>query len=345
MSEVFVHGLGAVSPAGWNLPALSQAIQRGKPIATKDLARPGREMPHRVRRVPKPPEHQVFLAHPRMRRASPITRFMVSAALEALAENAALVKSQSLRLGIVCCVMSGCVNYSRRFYDETLRDPQTASPLVFPETVFNAPSSHLAALLGSTAINYTLVGDPGVFLQGVALGANWLHTESIDACLVVGAEELDWLTVDAFRLFTKRLTLSEGAGAIHLQRRKADSTGVTLQSVTAPRLFTSTQSRTEAAAAVRKELPSGSPEHLLCDSTQGVNRLDQAELKTWTDWPGPRLSPKTVLGEGLMAAAAWQTVLAAHAVQQKLHPAAHVSVVGCNQQAIGACFTNGKSRS
>ena len=70
--------------------------------------------------------------------------------------------------------MSGSVNYSRRFYDETLKDPATASPLVFPETVFNAPASHLAALLGTTAINYTLVGDPGTFLQGIALAADWL---------------------------------------------------------------------------------------------------------------------------------------------------------------------------
>ncbi len=60
--------------------------------------------------------------------------------------------------------------YSRRFYEEVLRDPATASPLIFPETVFNAPASHLAAFLGTTAINYTLVGDEGTFLAGTRAG-------------------------------------------------------------------------------------------------------------------------------------------------------------------------------
>ena len=72
--------------------------------------------------------------------------------------------------------MSGCVNYSRRFYDEVLQDPATASPLIFPETVFNAPASHLAGYFASTAMDYTLVGDPCSFLQGTALAADWLET-------------------------------------------------------------------------------------------------------------------------------------------------------------------------
>ena len=59
------------------------------------------------------------------------------------------VQSGALRLGIVACTMAGSVAYSRRFYEEVLREPATASPLVFPETVFNAPASHLAAYLGT----------------------------------------------------------------------------------------------------------------------------------------------------------------------------------------------------
>ena len=86
-------------------------------------------------------------------------------------------------LGIIVCVLSGCVNYSRRFYDETLKDPGTASPLVFPETVFNAPASHISAFLGSMAVNYTLVGDAGTFLQGLATGANWLIEGKVSECL------------------------------------------------------------------------------------------------------------------------------------------------------------------
>ena len=139
MSEVFVHGLGAVTPAGWGLEALSKAMRRGEPIPVKEQARPGRDSSHQVRRVPKARETQLFMTHPRMRRTSPITRFAVGAALEALGEDITPIKEGKLRLEIVSCVMSGCVNYSRRFYDETLRDPMTASPLVFPRQFLMRP--------------------------------------------------------------------------------------------------------------------------------------------------------------------------------------------------------------
>src|SRR6185503_20309209 len=84
------------------------------------------------------------------------------------------------------------------------------------------------------------------------------------------------------------------------------------------------------------EMPAGKPEQLLCDGTQGMQNPDSAEQEAWGDWPGSRLSPKRVLGEGLAAASAWQCVAALDALRQGQHPAALVSVVGCNQQAIGA---------
>jgi hypothetical protein len=234
--------------------------------------------------------------------------------------------------------MSGCVQYSRRFYDEVLRDPPSASPLVFPETVFNAPSSHLATLLGTPAINYTLVGDPGTYLQGLALGADWLRRERVDGCLVVGAEEIDWATADSFRMFSRRLILSEGAGAVYLRRAESTSR-VRLHSITDSHLFLQTQTRAKATTRMRAEMPVGDSQQLLCDGTQNVPRFDADETAAWQDWPGARLAPKGILGEGLMAAAAWQCVAALDALQEGRFAAATVSIVGCNQQAIGAHFS------
>jgi hypothetical protein len=235
--------------------------------------------------------------------------------------------------------MSGCVNYSRRFYDEVLHEPSTASPLVFPETVFNAPSSHLAALLGTNAINYTLVGDPGTFVQGLALGAQWLSGGLVDGCLVVGSEEMDWLTADAFRLFTRRLVLSEGAGALYLRSDARAGQGVELAAITDSHLFWDRAGRVKAAKMVAKQLGSTSAD-ALCDGLQDVTRLDEPDATAWAGWCGARLSPKKVLGEGLMAAAGWQCVLASAAVQRGEGREALVSVVGCNQQAIGARFNS-----
>src|SRR5437867_6526528 len=183
--KIFIQGIGAVSPAGWGVLPLREALAKGEPLPAKELARPGSTRSLRVRPVPPPSPRPNFLAHARLRRTSPITQYAVAAALEALGDDAARVSRGSLKLGIIICVMTGCVNYSRRFYDETLKDPATASPLIFPETVFNAPASHLAALLGTREISYTLVGDPGTFLQGLALGAKLLTQDELDCCLVV----------------------------------------------------------------------------------------------------------------------------------------------------------------
>jgi 3-oxoacyl-(acyl-carrier-protein) synthase len=230
--------------------------------------------------------------------------------------------------------MSGCVNYSRRFYHEVLENPAAASPLLFPETVFNAPGSHLASVLGNILLNYTLVGDPGAFLQGLALGATWVTDGRVDGCLIVGAEEADWVTAQSFCMFDKGFVLAEGAGAIYLRKPRQESE-VALAAVTDSHLFFSIDSRVTAARAMRAQLPSA---ELLVDGAQGLKRSDCAEVDAWRDWTGARISPKRALGEGLMAASPWQCVAAIDALQQGRHSSAVVSVVGCNQQAIGAHF-------
>ena len=326
MSRIFVHGLGAVSPAGWGVPALSAALKNGEPLPAQNISRPGWEKPLRLRAVPAPSTTPSFLAHPRLRRSSAITQYTVAAACEAIGEEVERVQIGELRLGIVVCLMPGCVTYSRRFYEEVLKDPATASPLIFPETVFNAPASHLSAFLNSTAINYSLVGDNGTFLQGVALAAGWLERGHADACVVVGAEETDWITADAVRMFRRGLTCGGGAGSLYL--KKDDGAAIELTAVTDSFLFTKEQTRAEAACKMSAQLPALAANELLCDN----------EEATEASGGGSRLAPKTVLGESFVALAAWQCVAACDLIRQKQFSAANVSVVGANQQAIGARF-------
>nr|UXE45809.1 hypothetical protein Hi04_10k_c5218_00022 [uncultured bacterium] len=295
---------------------------------------------HTVRAVPPPKPRPGFSTHARFRRASPIAQYGMAAALEALGTRTANYTSGSLRLGIIFAAMCGCVNYSNRFYAELLKNPATASPLVFPETVFNSPASHIAALLEAKSANYTLVGDSGVYLQAIALGATWLLEKRVDGCLVVGAEELDWLLSDALYHFSKNAIVAEGAGALYLERDNkqiSDQPPVLLQQITTPFLFCRMQPRSEAARRARSEL-GAPPGCLLIDSILGVDRIDNAEAAAWADWSGPRVSPKSILGEAFAASAAWQCVAAVDALNQGAYSTASVSVVGNNQQAIGARF-------
>jgi 3-oxoacyl-[acyl-carrier-protein] synthase II len=311
---IFVHGLGAVSPAGWGVAALRNALKKNLPIPAQTIARPGWEKTLQVRSVPQPISRPAFFTHPRLRRANSLTQFVVAAALEALGEDVSKIQAGEMRLGIVVCLMAGCVNYSRRFFEEVLRDPATASPLIFPETVFNAPASHLAAFLGVNAAGYTLVGDDGTFLQGLALAAQWLGDDKMDACVVIGAEESDWIVADAMKLFERDSIHGAGAGAVLLKKNPGGAFAE-LSAVTDSFPFTQLQSRADAARKMRAQLPESAPDELL-----GGNEI------------------KKIFGEAFVASAAWQCVAACDNIRQNNFPAANVGVVGVNQQAIGARF-------
>jgi hypothetical protein len=311
---IFVHGFGAVSPAGWGVAALRDALEKNLPIPTQTLVRPGWEKTLQVRSVPPPVSIPVFFAHPRLRRANSIAQYTVAAALEALGGDVAKIQAGELRLGIVVCVMAGSVNYSRRFYEEVLREPALASPLMFPETVFNAPASHLAAFLGSNAASYTLVGDDGTFLQGLALAAQWLADDKMDECVVVGAEETDWIVADALKLFQRDAIHGAGAGAVLLKKNSGGALAE-LSAVTDSFPFTQTQNRIEAARKMRAQLSESVPDELSCGG----------EIKK-------------ILGEAFVASAAWQCVVACDNIRRNNFPAANVGVIGANQQAIGARF-------
>ena len=337
MSRVFVSGLGSVSPAGWTVQALRDALAGNEPLPVQPLTRPGWQRPLKMRPVPNPAVRPPFLAHPRLRRTSPITHYAAAAALEAV-KSVQNSHDARPRIGIIVCLQSGCVQFSFRFFEETLQDAATASPLLFPETVFAAPASHVAALLENTPLVCTLAGDPSSYAQGLALGIDWLLEDRADVCLVIGAEEINWLLADALWHFDHRAIVSAGAGALCLSLNPEWSLGVELELITDAHPYSAMANRRLAAIKMRAQMPPENQAEILCDGLNDSPRADAAEAGAWADWSGPRLSPKLVLGEGLMAAAAWQCAAAGDLIAGGKFMAANVSLVGANQQAVGVRF-------
>src|SRR5437588_12831274 len=189
---------------------------------------------HSVFRVPAEATAQAP-AHPRLRRSSAISRFAVVAGLAALEDAKLKLDAETAaRTALIFAVSNGGVIYTKKFYHEIVESgARAASPLLFPETVFNAPASHLAAILGISGASYTLVGDGAVGILALKMAEDLMLSETFDHCLVVGAEESDWLLCDAYRrwrLFRSEprlepfqrpprgMILSEGAGAVLLGR-------------------------------------------------------------------------------------------------------------------------------
>jgi hypothetical protein len=261
-----------------------------------------------------------------------MTHYAVGAALEAMGQDAELIRSGGLRLGIVACTLTGGISYSRRFYEEAMQDPATASPMIFPETVFNSCASHLAAYLGSSVVNYTLVGDAGTFLQGLAVAAAWLDNGTAEACVVIGAEEPDWTVADALRLFESKAIHTSGAGALYLKSRPPSAASVELAAITDAFAATRIPGRKEAARKMRAQLPASAPDELLCVSERGN--------PAWSDWTGQVLAPTEILGEAFAASAAWQCVAVCDAIQHGRCTGANVSITGASVQTIAARFVS-----
>jgi 3-oxoacyl-(acyl-carrier-protein) synthase len=295
--------------------------------------------------------------HPRLRRSSAISRFAVVAGLEALTNaNLKLDPEIAQRIALIFAVSNGGVIYTKRFYHDIVESgAQAASPLLFPETVFNAPASHLAAILGITGASYTLVGDGAVGLLALKMAEDLLVGDTLDYCLVVGAEEADWLLCDAYRKWRllrsappiepfqeppRGTILSEGAGALLIAR----SGSIQIEKISSGTNFSHQR---EASAAVEKvfvELSAEAPD-LIAASANGTF-VDHAECSALDKHaPGTSVyAVKQALGESVGASSLWQTIASAQALLTQRLPGlgaalraqtAMVSGCGMNQQVAG----------
>src|SRR5205814_10175324 len=227
-----IAGMGWVTPLGRGIDVVWDRLIRGDEALAQPISDSVSDKTYSAFRVP-PDALKNLLPHPRLRRASAISRFAAAAGLDALDDARSTIGEIDVqRMALVFAVSNGGVIYTKRFYHNIVESgAQSASPLLFPETVFNAPASHLAAILGVTGTSYTLVGDGAIGVLAVKMANDLLQNEAFDFCLVVGAEEADWILCDGYhkwRLLKSRppielfrdpprgMILSEGAGALLL---------------------------------------------------------------------------------------------------------------------------------
>ena len=329
---LYIHGHGAVSSAGSDSAALYRAILENTVPPAAELTREvgGETIRHAHRPVDRAALKDSMPKHPRLRRASDITKFAVTAAHQAIgAERLAKLRDRSLNIGVIVSFMNGCVNYSNRFFGEVLEDPAFASPILFPETVFNAPASHIAAYLDCDGPVYTLIGDSATWFSALTVAEDWISGGLVDGCLVICAEETDWLTLEALRLYSRGLIGTEGAAAIYVE---ANPSPIAIAQLSGSFGYTDAAER---RAAIRQAYDCLEKAGLLIDGLTGVPRFDKDEAIATTDWPAARHSPAQILGEGMGLRHGFQTIAAIEAIQNG-HETASILASGGNQQAFSA---------
>jgi len=326
-----IAGMGWITPLGRGIDPVWDRLIRGDEATGQQISDDIADKTYRAFRIPAgalkdlPP-------HPRLRRASAISRFAAAAGLDALAQARSTIGEIDVqRMALVFAVSNGGVIYTKRFYHNVVESgAQSASPLLFPETVFNAPASHLAAILGIAGASYTLVGDGAVGLLAIKMASDLLDNEAFDFCLVVGAEEADWLLCDAYHKWRllkseapiepfheppRGMILSEGAGAVLLARRGT----VQIDAIDAGGNFSQ---RRKVNEIVRRILHDLTDEHACIVASANGTFVDLAE-RAAIEKELPKAivyGPKPALGESVGASAVWQVIVAAQALRTKRLP-------------------------
>ena len=331
-------GLGWVTPLGSALDEVWDKLRAGEEAAPSPVQSSlGGRKDYAVFAVP-PAAIAEAARQPRLRRSSAISRFAVVAGLSALRDaGVALDEASAARTALIFAISNGGVIYTKRFYHEIVQSgASAASPLLFPETVFNAPASHLAAILGITGASYTLVGDGAVGILALKMAEDMMANPELDRCLVVGAEEADWLLCDAYRKWRllraappiepfarppRGMFLSEGAGAV-LLAREGD---LVLERVHAGGNFARQSELVRELENIATELPNETPADVWIASANGTF-IDEAErTMAGKHFPGAAVySAKPALGESVAAGAIWQVICAGRALRrQELPPLLH----------------------
>jgi 3-oxoacyl-(acyl-carrier-protein) synthase len=330
-----IQGVGAVTPIGADAKQTWDELLQGTEAVRQLLSKGFGGRSYYYGAVPVK-----FTAaagrQPRLRRSGEISLLGVSAGLAALAD-AGIPLEEANRGAIVFAIACGGVVYTRRFYHEVRTEgANVASPLLFPETVYNAPASHLAALLKINGRDYTLVGDSSVGLSALHFASQLLAIDpTLPFCVVVGVEEADWVLADGFatwRMASNQSSfpvfgpkqgtiLAESAAAVVLSR----SGPLRLVGTSAGLPFFSQKDAPAALAEVVAQVSDGRTPAAILSSANGTF-ADRVEEAIFASGFGsvPVYAHKPAIGDSLGASALLQLVLAKFALeQQKLPPTLH----------------------
>jgi hypothetical protein len=338
--DVFITGAGWITPQGDDLAQVWDAVLAGTPPPVKEMPGPAGMRAHTAACVPAKLVDAVA-RHPRLRRSSNISLFAAAATLAAL-RDAGIDPEKAGNCALVFAVTDGGVIYTRKFYEQIVRQG-SGSPLLFPETVYNAPASHIAALLGLDGSTYTVAGDASAGLAALRLGAELLATSGIDHCIVAAAQEADWILCEAYhewRLATDRpgieiglnrgALIADGAAAAVLSREGPYRLAAIAPSVP---FFRQSEAASSIAAALA-HLPPGIRPGSVISSANGTF-IDHAERRTIVAafGPLPTIRPKVSLGDPFGAGALMQLIGGMEQLRRGGKGAVLVPVIGLNEQA------------
>ena len=193
---IVITGIGVASPAGFGSDALWDAL-----IAKRPCFSPARLPNGDEARVYAPVNDiDAFLNDRRWRRAAEISKFAIAAIKLAL-DDAGLDPAawDANRAGLVTAVTHGAIKFTIEFHESLIKEgPAAVSPMVFSDSVLNAPAGNASIAFNVRGGAHTVIGDLGAGMLSVSTAIKTMRCTGLKVCLAGATEEHDTIVSDVY---------------------------------------------------------------------------------------------------------------------------------------------------
>lgn len=239
MAEIVITGIGVISPMGVGRSAFWESCRNAKTGIRKVTAFDTSTFKSNIAGFVEGFDPGQFIPSRVYRRMGRVSRMAVAASVEALKDSGIdLDIIGREKIGVIIGTAYGSSSHVEDFYLSLLNDgPRGAQPFLFPETVPNAPASHISMFHGITGPNTTFCQNDISAETAILYARNLLLQNIADVVLVGGADELSamqYACYDALGALNKTrvsndelinphlgggFVLGEGAGILVMERR------------------------------------------------------------------------------------------------------------------------------
>ena len=192
MSDIVITGIGVITPIGVGREIFWKNLRQAKSGLKKITSFDTSPFHSNVAGVVNDFDPSRYMPPKTYRRMSLISRMAVAASQEALEDSGIILEDMNReRLAVIMGTAYGSSAHVEDFYVSLLREgPRGAQPFLFPETVPNAPASHIAMVHNIAGPNSTFCQNELSAENAMLYARNLLQQGQIDVAVVGGAEEL-----------------------------------------------------------------------------------------------------------------------------------------------------------
>ena len=192
MIDIAITGIGVMSPMGVGREAFWENCRKAKMGIKKITSFDTSSLRSNIAGWVEDFDPRQFMSPGVYRRMSRISRMAVASSVEAVKDSGLILDTiDRERIAVIMGTSYGSSSHVEDFYISLLKDgPRGAQPFLFPETVPNAPASHIAMFHGITGPNTTFCQNEISAENAILYGQNLLIQNQVDVALVGGADEL-----------------------------------------------------------------------------------------------------------------------------------------------------------